>query len=274
MLPNVSEHAPPVFDVVFHLAANSDTDATEEELRVNDLGIQHLLHWLRASMHGARIVYASSIAVLDRDHPADGPLNEMSPCVPRTAYGLTKLRGEDVIRQGAGVQGYSYTILRLATVYGPGAKTDGLFDSLFKFTRKRSILGRLNWPGRTSIVHVEDVVAIMIGLAQNEKAAGETYCIANSDAPTVGALAERIAQFAPEPVSVIHLPDWMWSVGRRLVWNPTFQLLISIVAQTTAWRLTLLIDDGFWFDTAKLQSIWHSPTKDLVEGLAEMLKYL
>ena len=65
------------------------------------------------------------------------------------------------------MRGYEYTILRLATVYGPGAKTDGLFDSLFKLTSKGSILGRLNWPGRTSIVHVEDVAAIMYTFTLN-----------------------------------------------------------------------------------------------------------
>ena len=51
-------------------------------------------------------------------------------------------------------------------------------------------------------------------------------------------------------------------------------MLISLVAQTTAWRLTLILDDGFWFDTAKLQSVWSHPPKDLVEGLMEMLKYV
>jgi nucleoside-diphosphate-sugar epimerase len=272
--PDVGAPIPAPVDIVFHLAANSDTDASEDELRVNDLGIRNLLSWLGDSVRGARVVYSSSIAVLDRDHPADGPLNERSPCVPRTAYGRTKLRGEAILRDGAAAAGYEYTILRLATVYGPGAKTDGLFDRLFKLTRERSLLGRLNWPGRTSIVHVDDVAAIMIGLAQRPEAAGETYCVANPDAPTVGALAEEIAHFAPQPVSIIKLPDWVWSMGRRLVWNRPFQVVASVVAQTTAWRLTLIVDDGFWFDTEKLQSIWNSPYKDLVEGLADMLKYL
>src|SRR5205823_9327015 len=131
----------------------------------------------------ARVVYTSSIAVLDRDKPADGPLNESSPCVPRTEYGRSKLRGEQIIQAHAEPLGYQYTILRLATVYGPGAKTDGLFDRLFKLTRKHSLIARLNWPGRTSIVHVDDVTAIMVALAQARAAVNEIYCIANPDAP-------------------------------------------------------------------------------------------
>jgi len=270
--PRVSARSVPALDLVFHLAGNIDTDAGEDELRVNDAGTDHLLSWLSASLQGARIVYASSIAVLDRDGPAEGPLDESSPCVPRTAYGRTKLRGERIIQRRAVALGYQYTILRLATVYGAGAKADGLFDRLFTLTRKHSTLGRLNWPGRTSIIHVDDVAAIMAGLAQRPAAAGETYCIANPDAPTVGALAEQIAQFAPEPVSTIRLPAWVWSAGRRVVWSRPFRLLGAVVAHTTAWRLTLILDDGFWFDTQKLQGIWTTPLKDVVEGLAEMLK--
>jgi nucleoside-diphosphate-sugar epimerase len=271
--PLVSARSLPPLDLVFHLAGNIDTNASEHELRVNDVGTDNLLSWLAPSLQGARVIYASSIAVLDRDRPAEGPLTETSPCVPRTAYGRTKLLGEKIIQRRAAALGYKYTILRLATVYGAGAKADGLFDRLFTLTRTHSTLGRLNWPGRTSIIHVDDVAAIMSGLAQRPEAAGETYCIANPDAPTVGALAEQIAQFAPEPVSAIRLPNWVWRAGRRLVWSPPFRVLGAAVAHTTAWRLTLILDDGFWFDTQKLQSVWTSPFKDVVEGLAEMLKY-
>jgi hypothetical protein len=47
-----------------------------------------------------------------------------------------------------------------------------------------------------------------------------------------------------------------------------------VVAQTTFWRLTLMIDDGFWFNTQKLQSVWSEPARSLAEGLAEMVKFL
>jgi len=271
--PTVSAEVPPQVDLVFHLAANTDTSATEAQSRVNDLGCQYLLSWLANSAAGARIVYSSSIAVLDRDRPADGPLRETSPCVPRTAYGRTKLRGEQIIREEAERRGYHYTIFRLATVYGPGAKRDGLFDKLYKLAKRHSLLARLNWPGRTSIVHVDDVTAMMIGLSQLPEAANETYCIATA-APTVGALAEQIARFAPEPASPVRLPAWAWAMGRSMAWSRSCQILAATVAQTTLWRLTLMVDDGFWFDTQKLQSVWNHPPKDLVEGLAEMLKYL
>jgi nucleoside-diphosphate-sugar epimerase len=272
--PEVSKEPAPQSDVVFHLAANIDTSAPDEAMRVNDVGTQHLLSWLGEAVRDARVVFASSIAVLDRNKPADGPLNESSPCVPRTEYGRSKLRAEQLIKAQGESLGYRYTILRLATVYGPGAKTDGLFDRLFKLTARHSFIARLNWPGRTSIVHVDDVAAIMVAFAQAKEASNEIYCIANSEAPTVGALAEQIAHLTHEPVELIELPPWIWKVGRSIAWSRTVQLLGATIAQTTFWRLTLMLDDGFWFDTQKLQAIWSEPTKNLAEGLAEMLKYL
>jgi nucleoside-diphosphate-sugar epimerase len=270
----VSDETAPPFSLVFHLAANIDTSAPVAALSVNDVGTLHLLSWLGEGGRGARVVYASSIAVLDRNRPADGPLNESSPCVPRTEYGRTKLRGEQAIQALAPPMGYQYTIFRLATVYGPGAKADGLFDLLFKLTARHSLVARLNWPGRTSIVHVDDVSAMMVGLSQRKEAENEIYCVANPTAPTVGALADQIAHLSPNPVEPIELPAWVWSVSRSLAWTRAAQLLGAVVAQTTFWRLTLMVDDGFWFDTQKLQAVWSEPVKNLAEGLAEMLKYL
>lgn len=272
--PGVSPELSPDFDVVFHLAANIDTAASEAELKVNDVGTQHLLSWLGRAIRDGRVVYSSSIAVLDRDGPADGPLNESSPCVPRTEYGCTKHRGEQILQGLAGPQRFTYTILRLATVYGPGLKTGGLFDQLVRLNAEQKILGRLDWPGRTSIIHVDDVTAIMLGLARNPKAANEIYCVANSDAPTVGTLSEHIGRLVPAPASRVHLPRWVWRFGRTVAWNRAAQLFIAPLAQTIFWRFSLLVDDGFWFDTAKLQAIWLEPLVGLDEGLIRLLATL
>jgi UDP-glucose 4-epimerase len=272
--PNVAHELAPPIDTVFHLAANIDTTAGTEELRVNDAGCTNLLSWLGRAAWGARLVYASSIAVVDRSGPARGALNEASPCVPRTEYGRSKLRGEQIIQAGAAELHYQYTIVRLATVYGPGAKAGGLFDRLMRGALHHRLLARLDWPGRTSIVHVDDAAAIMVMLARRPDAGNQIYCIANPEAPTIGALGESIAGVVRSSRPPLHLPSWVWRLGRSIAWSRSAQLLGAIVAQTTFWRLTLMLDDGFWFDTEKLQSVWSGPSKDLIEALTEMVKYL
>ncbi len=67
---------------------------------------------------------------------------------------------------------------------------------------------------------------------------------------------------------------WVWALSRSLAWSRSVQMFGATMAQTTFWRLTLMVDDGFWFDTQKLQTVWSEPTRNLAEGLAEMVKYL
>ncbi len=271
--PFVSGDPAPAVDVVFHLAANIDTAASGAELDVNDIGMEHLLAWLGNRTKGVRIVYTSSIAVHDRRGTSKGrPLTESSPFVPRTEYGKTKLRGEQILQSEAASRGYTFTILRLATVYGPEAKRGGLFDLFAQFAAEGRIAGRLDWPGRTSIIHVDDVTALMLALAQDARAANEVYSVANAEAPTVGALAREIGRTINHPVQAIHLPGWVWAISRVVVCSPSLFALTSSSRRLDLWRVSLIVDHGFWFDTAKLQKVWNAPPKDLGEGLREMLK--
>ncbi len=266
-----AEHAPHV-DVVFHLAANIDTAAPAAELYANDMGTEHLLAWLGDGCRGSRIVYTSSIAVHDRNGPSRGrPIDESSPFCPRTAYGSTKLRGEQILQSEGGSRGYTYTILRLATVYGPDAKRGGLFDLFAQFAASGQLAGRLNWPGRTSIIHVDDAAALMMALAQKPEAANEIYCVANAEAPTVGELAQRIGRVTGHPLRPLNPPGWVWGLARAVACNRLLYALTPKGMRLSLWRLSLIVDDGFWFDTRKLQGVWKAPAKDLDEGLVEML---
>lgn len=266
----VAAEPPPAVDVVFHLAANIDTDAAEAALLVNHEGTDRLLGWLSAVSRGARIVYASSVAVHDRVAEPAGPIVETSPLTPRTGYGRTKLRGEEILRERAARDGYSWTVLRLPTVYGPGQKPDGLFDQLIKRAAAGSLLGRLDWPGRTSIVHVDDVGAAMIELAGRPEAAGEVFCVASDESLTVGELARGIGAAIGRPVRPIGIPRPLVAVARWIVWNRAIGAMIPAAGRLAFWRLSLIISDGFWFDTTKLRRVYTKPLKNLSEGLRSL----
>jgi UDP-glucose 4-epimerase len=269
--PSVSREAAPRADAVLHLAANIDTALPEEQIRVNDLGVEHLLNWLSPVSSGARIVYTSSVAVHDRDGVATGPIVETSPYTPRTPYGVTKLRGEHILDARATTDGFTYTFLRLATVYGPGSKQGGMFDLLFTMTSEGSLGGRIEWPGRTSIIHVDDTAALIIGIASRPEATNQVYCVANAEAPTVGQLAQRIGRISGHPVRPIRLPAWLWSAIRRVLWSRPVRAVIPKSAALIYWRLSLIVDHGFWYDTRKLQSVWTRAPRDVDEAIGEML---
>ena len=266
MIPSVSNQPAPKVDIVFHLAANIDTDAREDALRVNHIGTTHLLDWLRPMAPGARLVYASSVAVHDRNRPPTGPINEHSPFVARTAYGRTKLLGEEIVRARAS----SWTIVRLPTVYGPGQKPGGLFDQLIQLAASGGLLGRINWPGRTSIIHVDDVASVLIDLSQRADSADEVYCIA-SESPTVAELSTRIARAINRPRKAVEIPAPVLGLLRSIVWNKTTARLIPRSARLAFWRLSLIVSDGFWFDTSKFRKVYAKPLAILEERLGDLV---
>jgi UDP-glucose 4-epimerase len=267
----VSAVPPPPVDVVFHLAANIDTDAPVEEHAVNDQGTGRLLDWLTPIARGVRIVYTSSIAVLDRNGPSNGPVTEDSPCTPRTAYGVTKLRGEVILRERAAACGYTWTILRLPTVYGPGEKIGGLFDLMITSAREGTLLGRIVWPGRTSIIFIEDAAAILIDVGVRPDTANELYMVSSGEDCTLPDIAATAGSIVGRPVRPVKVPTAIWSFARWLLWHPVVRPLVPRRATVTYWRLTLIVDDGFWCDPSKLLRMYRAPLVQLPEGLRRTL---
>lgn len=263
---------PPRVDAIFHLAANIDTDAHEDELLVNHAGTRNLLDWLAPVSRGARILYASSVAVHDRNAPPTAPIDERSPFTPRTSYGKTKLQGEAILKERAAVDGYSWTIVRLPTVYGPGQKAGGLLDKMIELASAGALLGRIDWPGRTSIIYVDDAAEAMIDLAGRPEAAGEIFCLASDESLTVGEIARSVGRVVGCPVQPIRIPPLLLRAGRAVVWSPSVAAMLPGFARLAFWRLSLILSDGFWFDTAKFRRVYTKPIRNLEEGLADTLR--
>jgi nucleoside-diphosphate-sugar epimerase len=253
---SVAATRPPCAEVVFHLAANIDTNATDAECRVNDEGTANLIAWLGDSLRGRRIMFASSVAVYDRAPTMDAPLDEQSVLSPRTAYGRTKQRAEGILADAANGVPFTFTTLRLPTVYGPGQKPGGLFDRLAQCAESRAWIGRLNWPGRTSIVQVDDVAALLIDLAEMPEAANETFCVASEENLTVGDIARRLGSLTGHPVAPIDLPPVVWRTLRWIAWSPVVTAVIPRRARLSHWRLGVLTANAFWQSAAKLREIY------------------
>ncbi|HWB17612.1 MAG TPA: NAD(P)-dependent oxidoreductase [Vicinamibacterales bacterium] len=268
--PITTERPPEQVDTIFHLAANTDTDATDAAVRVNDLGTVRLLDWLGESARGSRLMFTSTVAVSDPVGVRARPADETEVCHPRTAYGRTKLDAERLIRDRAPDAGYTYTILRLPTVYGPGQKPGGLFDQLADATARAAWLGRVDWPGRTSVVYVDDVVRLLVDLSTMPEAADQTFCVATGEVSTVGDVARAIGTATSHPVSPIRLPAGAWRLARWAAKSPLVARLTPARAQLALWRFGLIVGDGFFQSGAKLEAAYRRPLRPLATGLREM----
>ncbi len=259
----------PQFDILYHLAASTDSGA--EDHSTNDQGTQHLLNVLRSNLRGTRVVFASSTAAIDRRQPALGPLTEQSPCHPRTIYGKTKLKAEEIIKSNAASLGYTYNILRFSTVYGYGTRIDGLFDKFKKWVKTGHPLGRVNWPGRTGLIYIDNLVDIVIEFSLTQKTADDTYCIV-ADSPPIGEIPRQMARSAQLPFKQINVSPWVWTACKMMLTIPELFSLPSARLSNHFWRLSLIVDHGLWADGTKMNRIYTKPLKHLEDGIDAVMR--
>jgi len=102
------------FDLAVNCAAYTNVDACEvnEEVAraVNALGPRNLAR--SCARHGAKLVHVSTDYVFAGTEPE--PRVETDPCAPKSAYGRTKLEGEELVRAELA----EHFILRTAWLYG------------------------------------------------------------------------------------------------------------------------------------------------------------
>src|SRR5262249_49238232 len=113
-------------EIVNHQAAQHSvkisTDDPIHDARVNVLG---LLNVLESARHvGVRkVLFASSGAVYGT--PAQVPMNEETPQLPESPYGITKMAAEHYLRYYQAMAGMDYTAFRYGNVYGPRQDASG-----------------------------------------------------------------------------------------------------------------------------------------------------
>jgi dTDP-4-dehydrorhamnose reductase len=122
-------------DAVINCAAYTDVDGAEADERaataINGHGAGHLA--AAAAAAGAHVVHVSTDYVFAGD--ATEPYLEADPTGPRTAYGRSKLAGEELVAAEA-PQGHA--IVRTAWLFGPHGSN--FVDTMLRLARDRSEL--------------------------------------------------------------------------------------------------------------------------------------
>lgn len=172
-------------DILIHLAAATDISNPQINEQINIQGLKNLLQASRQSGIGQIIFLSSTCAG--------------RAC--RDAYGETKLRGEELLKQS----GADFTIFRPTMIYGKGSKEFDLFVQVIKYSPIVPILGS----GKNVIqpVFVEDAIEIIIASISNAVAVGQTYDLAGPAPISFDDFVEMIGQIlALRRRTIIHLP--------------------------------------------------------------------
>ncbi|MBW1740689.1 MAG: SDR family oxidoreductase [Deltaproteobacteria bacterium] len=86
-------------EIIIHLAAETDVDKCEKDFdhafMVNTVGTQNMVY--QALKLDVPLLYTSTVGIFGGDGSL-GPFNEFSPPCPANKYGLSKLYGEQIVR--------------------------------------------------------------------------------------------------------------------------------------------------------------------------------
>jgi nucleoside-diphosphate-sugar epimerase len=171
---------------VFHLAARTRALDPADFASSNVKPTARLAEVLTQLRSVPRLVFVSSQAAAGPARSSSAPVTDADVSNPVDAYGKSKHDAEAAVR-GSGVPA---VIVRPSSVYGP---RDRDFLQVFEQLRRPLALqASPSWHG-LSLVHVEDVVAVLRLVAMKDEALGRTFLVEDGAPTTWGSVYDEVA---------------------------------------------------------------------------------
>ncbi len=196
------------FDYIFHLAGLTKASSWEEFYRANVIGTENIVDVALKNNPGLqRFILLSSLAAAG---PCDNgtPKCEDSPPTPVSAYGRSKLMGEEVLLKFR--DKIPFTILRPTGVYGPRDRDFYLFFKMIN-------IGILPYFGKSyyTLIYIDDLIKGIILAAKSKEAEGKTYFLADGEVSTSDDIVSVIAESLQKRPIRIKIPrNIMPLIGR------------------------------------------------------------
>ena len=179
-----------------------------------------------------------------------------------TAYGQSKREAELAVLEAGYKYGMHVVNLRLAMVYGRGGR--GNLERMAKAIRAGWFPPLPETQNRRSVVHISDVTAAIRLVANDPRAAGQTFIVADQnlysgkqiyDAIRVALNLSKVSWALPEPFyrTIGKLGDCAESLTKRP--SPVNSALIerllgsecysaALIERALGWRAKMLLPDG------------------------------
>ena len=158
-------------DVVFHLAGIRRAATREDFMRVNAEGTRLLCEALVATGARPRLVLAGSLAA-SGPSTRERPRVEEDPFLPAEWYGESKAEAERIVLSYA--DRLPVTVARPPRILGPGDHENLI---LFKLVSRGLRLELGGGPRPLTLVDVEDVVDLLLLLAERDEALGQAFFV-------------------------------------------------------------------------------------------------
>lgn len=195
------------FDVVVHAAAYVSVEESVKEpikyVENNVLGTARVGY--ECVKRGSKLIYLSSAAVYGE--PLRLPISEDHPTRPQSPYGLSKLQGEEVLRNFTLVYGLKHVTLRLFNVYGPGQNPSyaGVITGfLNRALRNKPLIIYGDGEQTRDFIYVGDVAEVVEFFIRENVFNNETYNVGSGKPTTIKELARTIMKVVGKELPVIH----------------------------------------------------------------------
>ncbi|MEM2021582.1 MAG: SDR family NAD(P)-dependent oxidoreductase [Zestosphaera sp.] len=220
VLKKLSEHGVPVvradvrsfsrygsFEVVVHAAAYVSVEESVREplkyIENNVLGTARVGY--ECAMRTLKLIYLSSAAVYGE--PVRIPVDEEHPTHPLSPYGLSKLQGEEVLKNFARVYGLKFVVLRLFNVYGPWqnpAYAGVITNFIERVLRDEPPIIYGDGEQTRDFIYVKDVARVVKFFVKNNVFNNETYNIGSGTPTSIRELAGTIIKLFNKNLSPIY----------------------------------------------------------------------
>ena len=227
-------------EVVSHHAAQHSVAIGSRDPRYDaNVNVIGMLNVLEASVKAGtrKVIFASSAATYG--DVATMPVDESSPQLPESPYGITKMVTEHYLRFFKAQHGLDYTALRYGNVYGPRQDPNGeagvIAIFLGKFLQKQGV--RIDWDGEQTrdYVYVGDVVRANV--AAVTQGSGEIYVIGTGKKTSVNEIYRAMVEVTGFEAPVTHAPRRPGD-AREVYFNP------AKAKRELGWEAQVALVDG------------------------------
>lgn len=255
---------------VFHCAGHAhafaarSADESARHRQVNFEGTRNLAS--AAAAAGVRsFVFLSSVKAMA--DPGTECINEDWPGPPDSAYGQAKRDAESALLAAGMASGMQTTSLRLAMVYGAGGR--GNLERMARLIRRGWFPPLPDTGNRRSLIHVTDVVEAMIAVADDHRAAGQTFILAGRETPSGRALYDALR--AASGLAPCHWSTPAWTLRGAARLGDLLSSLAGRRLPLDSEVLDRLLGSACYSPERIRQMLGWEARIPLAEGLREML---
>lgn len=222
-------------EYVIWLAANRK-HFNKYQMLYNDnvLPLEKALPMLKRSVNLKKFIYISSISAVDNTLGSRTSVSIQSEPRPVTSYGLTKWLGEKCVRES----GVPFIILRLPFMYGSGYRPYSHLW-LWRQLADSRLFGRLQFPGKLSLLHINDFSEIVMAIIKEESkiADGTEYILCDGVRHKINTIIDFVGQMYGNgmPRKKIKVSS---SIGQLLDILPVASISYWSKALTDEWYFT------------------------------------